>query len=95
MAIVLLTARRHATGYLWRVHLDDSKTVPDPEDPDGRLPDPGWVREWEFPGVPPDDGMTAARHEESQRAEVRLLAEHELDRMGGRGKKLAGEGEEL
>jgi hypothetical protein len=93
--IVLLMARKRETGYLWRVHLDDSKTVPDPADPDGRLPDPGWVREWEFPGVPPDVGMTAARYVESQRAEVKLLAELELERTSGRGRKLAGEGGEL
>jgi hypothetical protein len=95
MAIILLTARRHPTTgpverYLWRVHLDDSQTVADPHDPEKLMPDPAWVREWEFPGH-----LTVAKYVESQRAEVKLLAEHELERMGGRGKKLAGEGQEL
>jgi hypothetical protein len=100
MATVLLTARRiPATGavqrYLWRVHLDDSQTVPHPDDPDREVPDPAWVREWEFPGPPPDASMTVARYVESQRAEVKLLAEHELAQMAGAGRKLAGEGAEL
>jgi hypothetical protein len=105
MAIILLTARRHPTTgpverYLWRVHLDDSQTVADPHDPEKLMPDPAWVREWEFPGHPPQTGpeepnLTVAKYVESQRAEVKLLAEHELERMGGRGKKLAGEGQEL
>jgi hypothetical protein len=93
--IVLLMARKRETGYLWRVHLDDSKTVPDPEDPEGVVPDPAWVREWEFPLPPPEGDIGVRDHEASQRAEVRLLAELELGRVAGKGRKLAGEGGEL
>jgi hypothetical protein len=99
MAIVLLTARRIPTTgpvrcYLWRVHLDDSKTVPDPADPDAQIPDEAWVLEREFPAVPPRP-MKVSEYVEEQRTEITLLAQHELARMQPKGRHLGGEGEEL
>jgi hypothetical protein len=99
MAIVLLTARRlpakgPAQRYLWRVHLDDSKTVPDPDDPERQVPDPAWVLEREFPAEPPRP-MTVSEYVDEQRSELALLAEHELARMEPNGRHLGGEGEEL
>jgi hypothetical protein len=80
--------------YLWRVHLDDSKTVPDPDDPERQVPDPGVGARARVPR-PAARPMKVAEYVEEQRAEIALLAEHELERMEPTGRHLGGEGEEL
>jgi hypothetical protein len=102
----ILSARRvPVEGYRYRVHLDTDKVRSDGE------PDPAYVREWVFGDAPPEyavgtrdlDGkppagakrMTVAEYQAQLDAEVRALADLELERMGRTGSKLGSEGEEF
>jgi hypothetical protein len=82
----LIKARKTAAGtYQMAVHIDETKTIPDPSQPapeDGqddarpRVPDPRWVIEREYGEAPA--GTDEQEHLAGIIKEIRLLSEDEL-----------------
>lgn len=110
MAMNVLKARElpNSGGFLFYVHLDDTRLIPDPAQPkptEGKpdtrplVPDPNWVVERKWAASPPP-GRTRTQYLADIRREMRLLCQLELQQLQAQetpveGTPLAGEGQAL
>lgn len=61
MAMLLLVARRFPRKVTLSVHLDTTKTIPDPQNAQATIPDPAWVltQTWPLPPRAPGEAAGA------------------------------------